>query len=693
MKIRKILALIFNIMLVCSLFVFTNVSASAQTEMGLEFSLTNENGESVITVNPGDEITVYFNMKRTDSSENYSTNGFQNYIHYDLSFFEFVEGSITCFDTGSASAKKQTSLTYGEIIQCQNMANSYLANFVFCTFKLKVIATSGSGVVYNDEIYAFNTAYEAIPVTKVNLKASICKHTSKTLVGAKAPTCTEKGWDAYQDCDDCSLFFDATGEIVIDEIPYHDPTGHSQEANLSFDESGHWYACANCDERLDYADHAGGEATCSAKAVCLTCGQAYGEFDSTNHDKSDTISFDENGHWYDCANCDEKLEYALHAGGEATCSAKAVCLTCSQAYGEFDSTNHDKTDVLKFDENGHWYACANCTEKLDYAPHAGGEATCTAKARCSTCNEAYGGLDGNNHGALTVVNYDENGHWFSCSDCGTNLTYEAHSGGEATCTAKAVCLTCNQPYGELDSTNHDKSDTISFDENGHWYDCANCSEKLEYASHAGGEATCTAKAICSTCKQAYGEIDSANHNLSQTISFDESGHWYDCADCGKKLDYAVHAGGEATCSAKAICSTCNQAYGELDALNHGDNMGELEYDENGHWSVCSACGVKDYEEHSGGVATCGSQAQCNVCKQHYGSVDAENHLHTYVVNYKFAWFFGNGYSGDVHCSDCEQLIQEGEVISMFDIGRWPWWVILISIPLFPIILIVWIFLF
>ncbi len=636
MKIRKILALIFNIMLVCSLFVFTNVSASAQTEIGLEFSLTNENGESVITVNPGDEITVYFNMKRTDSSENYSTNGFQNYIHYDLSFFEFVEGSITCFDTGSASAKKLDSIAYGEIVQCQNMANSYLANFVFCTFKLKVIATSGSGVVYNDEIYAFTTGFDAIPVTKVNLKVSICKHTSKTLVEAKAPTCTEKGWDTYYDCDDCSLFFDETGENVIDAITYYNPTGHSQDANLSFDESGHWYACANCDE---------------------------------------------------------KLEYAPHAGGEATCSAKAICSTCNQAYGELDLTNHDKTDTIEFDESGHWYACANCDEKLEYAPHAGGEATCNAKAICSICNQAYGALNGDNHGSLEVVNFDDGGHWFSCSDCGTDLTYELHSGGEATCNAKAICLTCNQAYGEVDLANHNLSQTISFDENGHWYDCADCGERLDYAVHAGGEATCNAKAICSTCNQAYGEVDLANHNLSQTISFDENGHWYDCVNCGEKLEYAPHAGGEATCNAKAICSTCNQAYGELDALNHGGKNDNLEYDENGHWSVCSACGVKDYEEHSGGIATCGSQAQCNVCKQHYGSVDAENHLHTYVENYKFAWFFGNGYSGDVHCSDCEQLIQEGEVISMFDIGRWPWWVLLISIPLFPIILIVWIFLF
>ena len=404
-------------------------------------------------------------MKRTDLSANYNTNGFQNYIHYDLSFFEFVDGSITCFDTGSASAKKMNSITYGEIVQCQNMANGYSADFVFCTFKLKVIATGGSGIVYNDEVYAFDTSFQQVSVTKVNLKVSICKHNSKTFVPAKAPTCTEKGWDAYQDCDDCSLFFDENGENIIDEITYYPATGHSQTTELCFDEQGHWFACANCDE---------------------------------------------------------KLEYAAHIGGEATCSQKAVCSTCNQAYGELDSSNHEQTATMKYDENGHWYACANCDEKLEYA---------------------------------------------------------------------------------------------------------------------------------------------------------------------------AHSGGEATCSAKAICSVCEAEYGDLDASNHGSNDDNLSYDENGHWSVCSACGERNYAEHSGGSATCGHKATCDVCKQPYGNIDPENHVNTYVLNYKFAWFFGNGYSGDVYCSECNELAESGEVISMFDVGRWPWWVLLISIPLFPIILIVWIFIY
>ena len=636
MKMKKLIAIIFNIMLVCSLLVFTNVSASAQTgAFALEFSLTNESGESVITVNPGDEITVYFNMKRTDLSANYNTNGFQNYIHYDLSFFEFVDGSITCFDTGSASAKKMNSITYGEIVQCQNMANGYSADFVFCTFKLKVIAAGGSGIVYNDEVYAFDTSFQQVSVTKVNLKVSICKHNSKTFVPAKAPTCTEKGWDAYQDCDDCSLFFDANGENIIDEITYYPATGHSQTTQLCFDEQGHWFACANCDE---------------------------------------------------------KLEFAAHSGGEATCSEKAVCSTCNQAYGELDSSNHEQTATMKYDENGHWYACANCDEKLEYAAHSGGEATCSQKAVCSTCNQAYGELDGDNHGDLNVVNYDENGHWFTCSDCGDDLVYAAHSGGEATCSQKAVCSTCNQAYGELDGDNHGDC-TLEYNDVAHWYNCPDCDEVVDFGEHTGGEVTCSAKAICSICNQAYGELDSNNHSQTQAIIFDEQGHWFACADCGTALEYAAHSGGEATCSAKAICSVCEAEYGDLDASNHGGNDNNLSYDENGHWSVCSACGERNYAEHSGGSATCGHKATCDVCKQPYGNIDPENHANTYVLNYKFAWFFGNGYSGDVYCSECNELAEAGEVISMFDVGRWPWWVLLISIPLFPIILIVWIFIY
>ena len=57
--------------------------------------------------------------------------------------------------------------------------------------------------------------------------------------------------------------------------------------------------------------------------------------------------------------------------------------------------------------------------------------------------------------------------------------------------------------------------------------------------HTGGEATCTAKAVCEYCDEEYGELDSSNHNLENTPAKDATvtatgnkEYWH-CKDCGK----------------------------------------------------------------------------------------------------------------------------------------------------------------
>ncbi|MBE5750557.1 MAG: leucine-rich repeat domain-containing protein [Clostridiales bacterium] len=84
---------------------------------------------------------------------------------------------------------------------------------------------------------------------------------------------------------------------------------------------------------------------------------------------------------------------------------------------ETETPEHTHAYVLKFDNNNHWEEC-ECGDKKNLTAHSGGKATCLAKAICVTCKQEYGDI-GN------------------------------HSGGTATCSAKAVCTTCNQPYGEL----------------------------------------------------------------------------------------------------------------------------------------------------------------------------------------------------------------------------------------------------
>ena len=49
--------------------------------------------------------------------------------------------------------------------------------------------------------------------------------------------------------------------------------------------------------------------------------------------------------------------------------------------------------------------------------------------------------------------HDANGHWKLCA-CGAKVDNAAHTGGEATCTEKAVCDICGEEYGEIDASNH-----------------------------------------------------------------------------------------------------------------------------------------------------------------------------------------------------------------------------------------------
>lgn len=59
------------------------------------------------------------------------------------------------------------------------------------------------------------------------------------------------------------------------------------------------------------------------------------------------------------------------------------------------------------------------------------------------------------------------------------------------------------------------------------------------SEHTGGTATCTEKAICEVCGQAYGELDSTNHNLvhvpAKDATITETGNmeYWHCLDCGK----------------------------------------------------------------------------------------------------------------------------------------------------------------
>ena len=189
----------------------------------------------------------------------------------------------------------------------------------------------------------------------------------------------------------------------------------------------------------------------------------------------------------------------------------------------------------------------------------------------------------------TYSHYHEFIYW--CDSCKMNTRRAAsHTGGTATCTERAVCEVCNQPYGEL-------------------------------AAHTGGTATCTERAVCEVCNQSYGEL-------------------------------AAHTGGTATCTERAVCEVCNQPYGEPPAHTGGTEFPTCttgrtckkcgaEYGILGHmWTTrmslgngthrrsCMRCGAVDTANCTGGTRTCFQRAVCSYCRSEYGDL-APHQLKTF----------------------------------------------------------------
>lgn len=74
--------------------------------------------------------------------------------------------------------------------------------------------------------------------------------------------------------------------------------------------------------------------------------------------------------------------------------------------------------------------------------------------------------------------------------------------------------------------------------------CEACGQTI--SGHTGGTATCTAKAVCSVCGKSYGAVDTANHDLKHTAAKEPGAfvtgriEYWTCRTCGK---YFADAGG------------------------------------------------------------------------------------------------------------------------------------------------------
>ena len=323
-----------------------------------------------------------------------------------------------------------------------------------------------------------------------------------------------------------------------------------------------------------FSYHTGGTETptCTTGKICRLCWSEYGIL---GHAWGEWSSAGNGTHIRSCtrSNCDA-VDTANCTGGTATCSAKAVCVTCGAEYGEKDSNNHaleqHAAKAPTCTEIG-WDAYDTCS-RCDYTTyaelpalnhdlkqHAAKAATCTEKGwdayeACSRCNyTTYAEQPALNHDleqhAAKAPTCTEKGWnaYETCSRCNYNTYAEQpalnhalvqHAAKAPTCTepgwnAYSTCKNCDyNTYQELPALNHD------------------------LVQHDAQAATCTkpgwnAYETCSRCDyNTYAEVPALNHDLKQ------------------------HAAKAPTCTeigwdAYKTCSRCNYTtYAELPALNH-----------------------------------------------------------------------------------------------------------------------------
>lgn len=353
---------------------------------------------------------------------------------------------------------------------------------------------------------------------------------------------------------------------------------HVYGETLVGDETSHWYQCTVCGAKTGIAAHSYTDKKFDGNghwAVCA-CGA------ETHHDEhSLTAKHNESQHWQECV-CGYKTGETAH---ELTSKYDTAghWQECECGYAT-DKTDHSMES--KSSADGHWDACA-CGYKTDVAAHA------------------------------WTDKFDTQNHWQECSGCGYQKDVTAH-----TLVKQAS-------------------------ETQHQVKCESCSYKTEWENHTGGTATCTAKAVCSVCGEAYGEL--AAHVADSTYKYNADGHWTACATCGTPMStQEAHTGGTADCQHKAVCDVCGQPYGELDASNHTGGIRWVQTAEthqafylccgaaagaeaNHSWndeSVCTECGYGC--AHTGGTATCTALAVCDICGHTYG--DLLPHDYRWVID-------------------------------------------------------------
>ena len=381
---------------------------------------------------------------------------------------------------------------------------------------------------------------------------------------AKAPTCTEKGWDAYDTCVRC-------GYTTYRAIPAlkHDLVQHKAKAPTCTEIGWDAYeACSRCDYTTrkelpalnhNLVQHAAKAPTCTeigwdAYEACSRCDyttyvELPAQHDLEHHAAKAPTCTEPGWNAYDtCKNCDYtdyqeipalKHNLVYYKAKDPTCTEPGCDAyeTCSRC----DHTTYVERPALKHDLRQRVIKAPTCTQ-MGWAYET-----------CSRCDYSATPL-------LPVLNHDLKQHAAKAPTC-TEKGWDAYD----------TCSRCDYTtYAELPALNHalvqHAAQAPTCTEKG-WdaYEaCKNCNyttrkelpAQHDLEQHAAKAPTCTEKGwnayeTCSRCNYTtYAEQPALNHDL---VHHDAKAPT--CTEIGW--------------NAYDTCSRCNYTtYAELPALNH-----------------------------------------------------------------------------------------------------------------------------
>ena len=277
------------------------------------------------------------------------------------------------------------------------------------------------------------------------------------------PTCTEIGNREYWECSTCSSWFwnpDGQSEILDKDTVKLLPLGHDIEHHTAIDVTcttngvGEYWCCTRCNTYFSDAK-CNNEITDKSSLITEATGHKL-----VHHPKVEaTCTEDGNREYWSCETCSD---WFWLPDGQLTILDKTTVV--------LEATGHKVSSTWSKDNTHHWHDCSQCDELLDKAEHTWDNGVITTDPTC---------LD------IGIKTY-------TCTVCGQTKTEEVAALG------------------------HDPSSTWSKDETHHWYDCSQCTDKLDKAEHAWNNGVVTKEPTleesgiklftCTVCGQTKEEV-------------------------------------------------------------------------------------------------------------------------------------------------------------------------------------------